>query len=313
MTPTIRTRRWRRVAAAAAAVATLAGGAGAAASALPASAATTHVTAYPHAAGSGDTPVAAGSDYLALGDSVSFGYREPTTTPAPDYADAASFVGFPEDVATALDLHMANASCPGETSASLINDTAASNGCENAPNRGTAYRKNYPLHVAYSGSQFDYGLSYLRQHPGTRLVTLMIGANDAFLCEAITKDQCASELPGVLKKLTANVATVVGAIRNKAHYTGQLVLVDYYSLDYANATDNTESQGLNQAMAAGGARYHVEIANGYTAMENAAQFAGGDTCTAGLLTEVSTGGCGVHPTVAGQDVLAQSVEQTVQK
>ena len=35
----------------------------------------------------GQRPVVAGSGYLALGDSVSFGYREPANLPTPDYPD----------------------------------------------------------------------------------------------------------------------------------------------------------------------------------------------------------------------------------
>jgi hypothetical protein len=38
-------------------------------------------------------PVVPGSQYLALGDSVTFGYMEPTVVPAPNYGDAASFPG----------------------------------------------------------------------------------------------------------------------------------------------------------------------------------------------------------------------------
>jgi hypothetical protein len=66
-------------------------------------------------------------DYLALGDSIAFGYR-----PAPwaDYRDAADFAAYPEDLAAALKLNLVNAACPGETSASMINPAAPSNGCE---------------------------------------------------------------------------------------------------------------------------------------------------------------------------------------
>jgi hypothetical protein len=35
--------------------------------------------------------------YLALGDSVAFGYVPPDAVPAPNYFDPSSFVGYPED------------------------------------------------------------------------------------------------------------------------------------------------------------------------------------------------------------------------
>ena len=42
------------------------------------------------------TPVTKGSTYLALGDSVTFGYEEPQVVPAPNYQDASSFIAYPE-------------------------------------------------------------------------------------------------------------------------------------------------------------------------------------------------------------------------
>ena len=63
--------------------------------------------------------------------------------------------------------------------------------CERAP-RECGYRPKYPLHVKYSGSQLDYAVSYLKKHTNVRLVSLMIGANDFFACEAATADHCAS-------------------------------------------------------------------------------------------------------------------------
>jgi lysophospholipase L1-like esterase len=265
----------------------------------------------------GQAPVVAGSDYLALGDSVTFGYRESTTTPAPDYADQADFVGYPEDVASALGLSVANLSCPGETSSSLISQSAQSNGCENAVVAGQTvdegYRTLYPLHVEYKGSQLQAAVAYLQSHRNTRLVSLMIGANDAFVCEALTADDCTStsELAGVIATIEKNVATMLGAIRR--HYSGQIVIVSYYSLDYANATDVQQSELLDNALDSAAAPYHVELASGYSAFESASQDSANDPCTAGLLTQLSAGGCGIHPTPAGQDVLAQAVESAITK
>jgi hypothetical protein len=71
--------------------------------------------------------------YLALGDSIVFGYR-----PLPSFADyrnPAAFTAYPEDVARALKLNLVNAACPGETTASMINTGAPSNGCETNAHR----------------------------------------------------------------------------------------------------------------------------------------------------------------------------------
>ena len=81
------------------------------------------------------TPVTKGSTYLALGDSVTFGYEEAQVVPAPNRPDASSFLGYPELLGSELHLKIVNASCPGETSSSLIDPTAQSYGCENTPSR----------------------------------------------------------------------------------------------------------------------------------------------------------------------------------
>ena len=262
---------------------------------------------------SGPAPVHSGSGYLALGDSVAFGYREPANPPTPNYFDAASFVGYPEDVAADLSLRVANAACPGETSASLINAAAPSNGCERSATGGPGYRTAFPLHVNYNGSQLHYAVRYLQRHSDVRLVTLMIGANDAFRCQTITADQCASELPAVLAQISANVATILRRIRQDAGYAGQIVIVNYYSLNYADASDTAGAKALNDAMDTGAAPFDVQIADGFATFQRAAAQAGGNSCTAGLLTMLSTGGCGVHPSVAGQQLLAGAVERVVVK
>jgi lysophospholipase L1-like esterase len=250
------------------------------------------------------------SDYLALGDSVTFGYRESESLPTPDFSDAASFIGYPEDVAAKLGLNVANAACPGETSTSLVQQDVLSNGCENSP-AGPGYGTLHPLHVSYGGTQLEYALQYLRTHPHTRLVTLMIGANDGFLCQATTSDDCAVELPTVLKGVASNVAHILGAIRQIAGYHRQIVIVNYYSLDYSSAVDTMGSDALNQIVDSAAKPYDVQIADGFSVFRNAALRSSGKTCQAGLLTRLTTGGCGIHPSMAGQALLARAVEAAI--
>ena len=188
------------------------------------------------------TPVtgpAANGTYLALGDSVAFGYVPPQAVPAPDYFDPRSFVGYPEDVARALHIRVSNASCPGETTASFLVPGAPSNGCENSPGSSIGYRTEYPLHVQYRGTQMQYALKYLAVHRHTRLVTIDIGANDVFLCQETTADACAStaELQAVLQEIQANLTTIYTEIRDVAHYHGLLVALTYYSLSYSDPAE----------------------------------------------------------------------------
>jgi lysophospholipase L1-like esterase len=265
-------------------------------------------------AASRSLPVVPGSQYLALGDSVTFGYMESTVVPAPDYHNAASFHGYPEQLGAELHLSVASAACPGETSSSLINPAAPSNGCENNPAHTNAnYRTEFPLHVRYKGSQLAFALSYLHSHHDVRLVTLMIGANDFFVCQETTSDGCASraEQNATASTVTKNIHTILSAIRNKAHYAGQIVIVNYYSLNYSSAAVNAQSLLINKVQDAAARPYHVKIADGYAAFRAASIHSGNDTCTAGLLTQLSGGGCGIHPSYAGQALLAQTVEKTI--
>jgi lysophospholipase L1-like esterase len=270
----------------------------------------------------GQLPVVPGSRYLALGDSVPFGYRESNSIPAPNDNKPKEMVGYPEDVAANLSLKLANAACPGETTASFLNAKAQSNGCENSFPPGPmafGYRTAFPLHVKYASateSQLTFAERYLKKFPGTRLVTLMIGANDGFLCLERTSDSCFKEFAALQAKITKHVTKIFKGLRKVAHYSGQIALVTYWSLDYRSSVDNFESNGLNAALEKAAKPFHVEIANGYKQFHLASEQGHGSPCTAQLLTALSgadKGTCGVHPSLAGAAVLAQAVERAIKK
>ncbi len=233
------------------------------------------------------------SSYLALGDSVSYGLREADTVPPPVYSDPASFTGFPEDVAAALGLRVANAACPGETSLELLREDASTLGCQ--------------LHVSYSGTQMQYATAYLRSHPTTTLVTLMIGINDTLKCQESTSDNCATQLSRILSRLSSDVATTLRKLRSS--YSGTIVIVNYYPLFYAGVD---YSEQVNRTVDKAASQYHVKVADGWRAFETAAAGSNGNLCAAGLLTQLVGGGCGIHPSLAGQAILALAVEEAIQ-
>ncbi|EOD70453.1 SGNH/GDSL hydrolase family protein [Amycolatopsis vancoresmycina] len=243
--------------------------------------------------------------YLALGDSVAFGYRPGAVTPPSDYLNPANFRGYAEKYAALRGLRLANASCPGETTASMLRAGAQSNGCENSLGSPAGYRTAFPLHVAYPGTQIDYAVAFLRAHRDTRLVTLTIGANDLFLCQDTTPDHCTSSFPAALEQVGRNLAAILGAVR--ANYRGELVLVSYYSLDYRNAAQVSQVKALDALLSRVTRRYHGAVADGFTAFRLASLRSGGDPCAAGLLIALPGGGCDVHPTAAGHRVLAAAL------
>jgi lysophospholipase L1-like esterase len=261
----------------------------------------------------------AGGTYLALGDSVAFGYVPPEATPAPNYFDPRSFVGYPEDVARALHLRVSNASCPGETTASMLVPGAQSNGCENSLGSSTGYRTLYPLHVQYRGTQMQYALRYLLTHRHTRLVTIDIGVNDVFLCEETTADACASqaEFDAVLQQIEANLTTIYTLIRHVAHYRGLLVALTYYSLTYSippspPSASEVAVEALDSAIASVTEKFGGKVADGFAAFQGPSAAFGGSACAAGLLIPVPPPGtCNIHPTHAGHLLLAQAIEAVV--
>ena len=272
------------------------------------------------AASSSVKPVVAGAPYLALGDSIVFGYREIENPPTPDYTNAANFKGYPEDIAAALGLVLTNASCPGETTSSMIDKKAASNGCENSYDSTSGqqvpvgYRNSYPLHTSYKRSQLGFAELFLKRHPNTRLVTLTIGANDGFLCQKQTSDGCVSEISTLKTTITKNLQTIFKRIRATG-YAGQIVLLNYYSFDYNDGLLTAEIQILNNALADGAKGYHVRIASGFDAYKAATEQNDGDTCASALITLLQNAStpCGVHPSIQGQSLLAQAVMARVKK
>jgi lysophospholipase L1-like esterase len=249
------------------------------------------------------------SNYLALGDSVAFGYTPRAVTPPANYLNAANFVGYPEMVARELELNDVNASCSGEATGRFISLASTNdNGCK-------AYRYYYPLHVAYTSSQLDFATSFLHVHRhSTKLVTIDLGANDLFhqqtLCKTnVNPPLCfANALPGVLFAMQANLGHIFAALRATG-YKGKIVALTYYALAY----DAAGIQGaalLNQPMINAAQPFNVRMASGFDAFQPFAQAHGGSSCAAGLIIALPAsagGGCDVHPTPFGHAVLAAAV------
>jgi lysophospholipase L1-like esterase len=259
---------------------------------LFAAAAGARAVAGPGPAAARPTP----ATYLALGDSVPFGYRGS----APSYSDPTAFVGYPEKIAAERHLRLLNASCPGETTASFLDSQAPNNGCENSP-PGFHYRGTFPLHVDYGTSQLRYAEQVLTADRSVGLVTLQVGANDAFLCQETTADHCTSPAEGLalIQQVSANLTTILQGLRGTG-YRGPIVVVTYYALNYA---DVSGTQALDGAIAGAARAQGALVADGFAAFQGPAGRVGGDLTAAGLVLPAD-----VHPTDQGQRLLADAVE-----
>jgi lysophospholipase L1-like esterase len=241
--------------------------------------------------------------YLALGDSVAFGY-----SPLLDHTNASNFIGYPNIAAMSLKQDLTNASCPGETSSHFISVSASDNGCG-------PYRAFFPLHVDYgsaANSQLAFTDSFLQANPDTATVSIDIGANDLFVLVRVCGGNplcVVAGMPGLLATLSANLDTIYGHIRTLDGYHHKLVGLTYYSLNYADPVGTSLISQVNQVIAARTIAWRGVVGDGFGAFQGASTNFGGDTCAAGLRIVLTTSplACDVHPTPAGRDLLAQAI------
>ncbi len=239
--------------------------------------------------------------YLALGDSVPFGYN-PTVA-----VNLNNYHGYPEFVSNGVHQKVANASCIGESSASFLTAGAPDLGCAQWKALGE------PMWVPYSGTQMNYAIEYLRGNPNVKLVTINIGGNDLGLLQLNCAGVLSCELEGLAGVLAAygsNLFTIFSKLRGEAGYTGPIVLLTYYAFNYSNPADAAENAafvGLNGIAAGVADAFGAKVADGFSAFLVASLPSGGDPCAAGLLIPLGGGACDVHPTVAGQQVLANAI------
>jgi len=244
------------------------------------------------------------SAFLALGDSVVFGY---ITQAGYAYVNPDNFIGYPEYAGGDLRLNTANAACPGETTGGFMSFTAPDNGCR-------PFRATFPLHVKYLSTQLDFATNFLQTHRQTRLVTVGLGANDVFLLQ----NSCAGNpaciqngLPAVLLAIYTNMKSILSSLRATGFH-GVLMVVNYYSLDYTDPLETGTIAALNQTLAAAAAANGAVVADAFTAFQAVASIAGGKTCVAGLLNASPQNQwlCDVHPSQSGQQLLSDTIEAT---
>ena len=267
------------------------------------------VPVLPVSATSTSTPNA--DSYLALGDSVPFGLNPLLIRLG---TNPRIFVGYPQLASNLFipALNVFNASCPGETSSSLISGTRPDNGCRD-------YRLFIgALHVSYPGSQLQYAKMHVAANPQTRFVSLTIGANDLSLlhdsCMARVPpedvDGCTVQgLPSLLGTLRNNLTAMYAGLR-AAGFTGDFVAVTYYSIKYRDFFATGTIAAVDGVLADVTRAFGGEAADGFGAFAAAAAPFGGDSCKAGLLIRRTVDTCDIHPSPAGAALLASALRAT---
>ena len=190
--------------------------------------------------------------YLALGDSLAYGYQ-PNYDWSHGYADY--WYG---DLRSRGTSNYTNYACPGETSTTFING-------------GCPYF--FIRHAYYPGSQLAAAVSFIKAHPGqVSPVSLDIGANDVLRDLDPATCTVNSRWSADLARLDTNLTQVilpqlVAALGgNGGRRTGDLVMMNYYN-PYQNLCPNTGPyvSTLNAHLAVDAAAFYVPIVNVYAA------------------------------------------------
>lgn len=247
-------------------------------------------------------------EYLALGDSLAFGFN-----PLVDPSNPDNFVGYPEIATISFRDTLTNASCPGETSSHFISITGTDNGC------GTWRGFGLPLHAGYDSgtqTQLEFADAFLQAHPRTQVISLDIGANDLFaLQKSCSYDTTCilGGLPGMLANLSANLDTIYGHIRNVDGYHHKLVGLTFYVRDYTDLATAAVVAQVNQVLKDRTEAWGGVVADGFAAFGAASTAYGGNVCAAGLLIVTATSPltCDDHPSQKGAALLAQTLVSAV--
>lgn len=190
--------------------------------------------------------------YLALGDSLAFGYQ-----PNLDFSHSYPQQWYSNNLSKHHVKSYTNLGCNGETSNTFVNG-------------GCPY--SYLLHTYYVGAQLDAAITFLHLYQGqVSPVSLDIGAND--LLPDINVSNCtvssswSTDLATLDTNLTQTILPkLIGALTVNGARTGDLVMMNYYD-PYQNVCPNSLSyvQALNQHLASDAAQFNVPVSDVYTA------------------------------------------------
>ncbi len=184
-----------------------------------------------------------GSTYLALGDSLAYGYHAAqfkSELESKGYVEPATFdEGYVDDFAATLKLvnpklQTINDGCPGETTETLIKGSGLPGYCAGGPT-GTPFPYVF-LHHPYTPhtSQLADALAILKENPNVSPITLDIGANDvlqflASKCGFPKTFTCSpAEVEAEFGHIAANVYSILAQLRAAAP-KAQIVLIGLYN------------------------------------------------------------------------------------
>jgi lysophospholipase L1-like esterase len=273
-----------------------------------------------------------GSKYLALGDSLAYGYHQAQfqeELKEKGFVEAANFNdGYVDDFGAALKLvnpklQIVNDGCPGETTETMIKGSGAYGPayCAGGPT-GSPFPKAF-LHHSYPGTQLEDALAIAKE-PGVRTITLDIGANDIlqFLGHTCGFPATFTCTPEQVEAEIGHVATNVGFILSQlraAAPKAKIVFVSQYNpyptVLKPEGTGDATVEALNGALKSVASSFGVKFANTARVINFSGTHGGpesGDIPTVCAFTAMCPGGtfnpaspeADIHPTKAGYAAMA---------
>lgn len=118
----------------------------------------------------------------------------------------------------------------------------------------------------------------------------------------------------MLATLRGNLQTIYAGLRDDGGFHGRLVALTYYVLDYTDREQIAVVGALNAVVSEVTlAQPAGRVADGFGAFAAASAPFGGSPCAAGLLIRRPDNLCDIHPSLAGQALLALTIRSVVRK
>lgn len=270
-----------------------------------------------------------GKTYLALGDSLAYGFHQAQFEAEFPNINPASFNdGYVDDFGAALKffkpgLSIINDGCPGETTETMINGSGIPGFCAGGPT-GTPFPDVWLHHPYPTSSQLSDALAILAANHNVSPITLDIGANDLLqfersVCGFPAKFTCTeAQVAAEFAHVAANVYSILVQLRAAAP-GAQIVLLGLYNpfptvLPPPGADKSTAA--FNAALRSVVAKVPgTSFANPLPLFNPSGSFGGpetGDIPTICAFTGMCPGGAfnpaspkaDIHPTKLGYSVLA---------
>jgi lysophospholipase L1-like esterase len=244
--------------------------------------------------------------YLALGDSLAFGYQQAKfESLLPNPNPAAFNTGYVDDFGHVLqlrdrNLQIVNDGCPGETTDSFI-----SGPCQ--------YQLAFALHHPYVGgpssSQLSDALTYLQANRNfVKPITIDIGANDAL---GVTEGTCkleptciAEHAPALFVHIASNLGLILSDLRAAAPHAKIIVLGLYNPFGPSLPGSDQLTAQLNEVMSQVAATVRARFADPLPVFNPPGAAEQPTIC---LLTNFCTPLRDIHPTDLGYAVLADLI------